>query len=128
VTRRIGDQLEQDELERVIAEQPPAPAATPAPATAEGTVTKAVLTERTAPTPGPTTAETAPETLGTKAARSEEAAMAAFTAVAQAARVETAIDHGVIHVPARPATPAPSAAIGMGKMHILSFKMLHDAL
>jgi hypothetical protein len=38
------------------------------------------------------------------------------------------IGHGVIHVPARPATPAACAAIGMGKMHILSFKMLHDAL
>ena len=103
-----------------------------APATAEGTVTKAVFTERTAPPPGPTTAETAPEPLGAKAARSEEAAMAASTTMAKAARigiarVETAIDHGVIHVPARPATPAPSAAIGMGKMHILSFKMLHDA-
>ena len=57
-----------------------------------------------------------------------DAALAWHDAVAQAARVETAIDHGVIHVPARPATPAPSAAIGMGKMHILSFKMLHDAL
>ncbi|HJT41666.1 MAG TPA: hypothetical protein VJ762_15160 [Sphingobium sp.] len=50
MARAVGDQLHEDELERVVAEKPPAPTAAPAPAAAERTVTEP---------PSPTAAETA---------------------------------------------------------------------